>query len=187
VEPPPDPELVEAVVVVVVVVVVAGVDDVLDELLAVLVLEVEVDDPLPLAQGFHTVTVQPPLDEPPLDVEVLVVPLLVLDVDVDEDADDVEALAGTIQSGPVLPFARHEALSLIIRRYSAALAMFSANRHRQNASNARIVEWVNLILRFILKPPCKMSAESVTHCYPDTPLTHHIRAYSVIFVKKKGP
>ena len=181
-EPPPDPELVVAVVVVVVV---AGVDDVLDELLDVLVLDVEVDDPVALEQGFHTVTVHPPLEEPLLVVEVLVVPLLV--VDVDDGAEDVEALAGRIQSGPVLPFARHEALSLIIRRYSAALAMFSANRHRQKASNARIVEWVNLILRFILKPPCKMSAESVTHCYPDTPLTHHIRAYSVIFVKKKGP
>ena len=131
-EPPPDPELVVAVVVVVVV---AGVDDVLDELLDVLVLDVEVDDPVALEQGFHTVTVHPALEEPLLVVEVLVVPLLV--VDVDDGAEDVEALAGRIQSGPVLPFALHEALSLIMRRYSAALAMFSANRHRQKPNTAR--------------------------------------------------
>ena len=118
------------------VVVVVVVDEVFDELLDVLLLEEDVEDPLPLAQGFHTVTVQPPLEE--LVVEVLVVPLLV--VDVDDGAEDVEALAGRIQSGPVLPFALHEALSLIMRRYSAALAMFSANRHRQKANNARIAE-----------------------------------------------
>lgn len=139
--------------------VVAGVEveveDVFDELLDVL--ELEDEDPLPLAQGFQTVTVQPPLEELLVEVDEPVLPLLVLDVDVDEDADDVEALAGTIQSGPVLPFALHEEVSLIMSRYSAAFAIFSAKRHRQDPNKERNDKRLISLLDFILKPPCKMS------------------------------
>lgn len=97
--------------VVVVVVVVVGV---LDTVVEVLLLGEEPE----LEQGFHTVTVQPselPVEDPP---ELLLVVVEVALVVV--DAVDVEALAGRMQSGPVLPFALHEALSPMMSLYSAA-------------------------------------------------------------------
>lgn len=149
----------------VVVVLVVEVEDVFDELLDVL--ELEDEDPPPLEQGFHTVTVQPALEEPLLEEEVVVdepvVPPVVLEL-------DEEALAGRIQSGPVLPFALHEALSLIMSRYSAALAMLIANRHRHAPTVACNVIRVFSLIDFILKPPCKMNTEMIARDHLDPSL-----------------
>jgi hypothetical protein len=105
--------------VVVVVVVVVG-----EETVDVLLLELAVVEE-PFEQGFQTVTTQPaadPVEDPPelpLDVvEVVLVDVVVL---------AVLALAGKIQSGPVLPFALHEALSPMMSRYSAAWATNAAD------------------------------------------------------------
>jgi len=95
-----------------VVVVVVGVDAV-----DVLLLALDVVEETP-EQGFQTVTTQPweaPVEDPaelPVDVDEVVLVEVVVVV--------VRALAGKTQSGPVLPFALHEALSPMISRYSTA-------------------------------------------------------------------
>ena len=96
------------------VVVVVGVD-----VVDVLLLELDVVEETP-EQGFQTVTTQSlevPAEDPaelPVDEDVDEVVL------VEEVVVAVLALAGTTQSGPVLPFALHEALSPMMSRYSAA-------------------------------------------------------------------